>query len=266
MFYQIDFCTNGGVRCSKYRYTISVHSLMAHIDKESALITCLILRIFEMHHELRAVLNRLQSLQHLDLRNITHDDACWQAITSWIAANNSLRSLTVYLPNILPVVDILCESVVRSKSIETIEIVLSHYNILLLVPIMQRITKSEQIKSVSLPNCSLSHVCDKLESLVQENFSIVSFRVDGDVAGCAEVTRRNKYLTWPAVRKTIIHVAAALHALELPLYVVLAIIDALPFYNRLRFTQYEKVDVLERVFASISRISRRKACSFNLIY
>lgn len=211
------------------------------------------------------VLVRLCNLESLWILVLTNEIAFWHRFSLWITAQTRLKTLEIaYMTPNLPTVEMFCESCAVSH-LEELRV---GANFLFgweryLLPMLTKISCSKTLKYVLL-KCGdylASKSVDGVRNALFRNYSIEAMTFGNGLAwqdvNINDIVQRNKLLRWSQVHETIVCTAIALFPHQLPLYIALAIVDAIPYYDEAH-AQYKKVRVLERCFATAQRVSERR--------
>lgn len=217
---------------------------------------------------LTSVLPLLSALTTVNLQVCVLDLRVWKCISDWIATHCRLRILSWWwLPSKRQLIEMMCESIARS-TLRELEI--SAHDFLAndfrwkdaFIPVVRKIATTKTLKSVKMRNCLAiaSANADEFVDALLSNYTIVQFGFPTFLIFSdrfEDFLIRNQSLRWGIVAQTIVLFAVALfEACEFPLYAVLAVVDAVPYYGEAH-AQYKKVRVLERVFASLRKIKNR---------
>lgn len=97
----------------------------------------------------------------------------------------------------------------------------------------------------------------KIRDAVEWNWSLLTFNMPRDNAFRNSIRERNRSLQWRLVQPKILDICVAMAPLQLPPYVLLWIIDWLPFYEA-AVSHHKKIALIENINNSCVRIYERR--------
>lgn len=246
---------------------VTLNQLLHKIETISSKITSLYIHIDveDRSEVIINVLDRLPTLKDFFLELESVDVVTWERICARIASHKRLQTIDfTFRPSSLEIVEMLCSACARAPLTKIQFSTNANFDwSAIIIPILRRFACSKSLKSFAV-NCSgylppemTSDISDALQnnySIIYCPFALIWYRNDR----MNNILQRNRSLVWEFVHETIVRYAIAMvEACDMPLYVVLAVVDTIPYYVDAH-AQYKKVALLERIFASIKRIGKRK--------